>query len=117
MQTLYKFHAFFVILFVVIFILVLAAGDVTFATENTSWILEFFVEFLFGIWLVKVFNEDELLAKTATLFEIWLVSAGKILKGIRILTHKNFNPFSTNVPLLHPLFSGVIEVEHWLKMG
>ena len=35
MQTLYKFHAFFV-MFVVIFILVLAAGDVTFATENTS---------------------------------------------------------------------------------
>ena len=80
MQTLYKFHAFFVMLFVVIFILVLAAGDVTFATENTSWILEFFVEFLFGIWLVKVFNEDELLAKTATLFEIWLVSAGKFWK-------------------------------------
>ena len=36
MQTLHKFHAFFVMLFVVIFILVLAAGDVTFATENTS---------------------------------------------------------------------------------
>ena len=38
-----------------------------------------------------------------------------------------FNPFSTNVPLLYPLktsenigflmFLGVIEVEHWLKMG
>ena len=87
-------------LFVVIFILVLAAGDVTFATENTSWILEFFVEFLFGIWLVKVFNEDELLAKTATLFEIWLVSAGRILKTGGFL-----------------MFSGVIEVEHWLEMG
>ena len=36
----------------------------------------------------------------------------------------SFNPFSTNVPLLYPLetsgflmFSGRIEVEHWLKMG
>ena len=38
----------------------------------------------------------------------------------------NINPFSTNVPLLYPLktsenrrlmFSGSIEVEHWLKMG
>ena len=30
---------------------------------------------------------------------------------------KVFNPFSTNVPLLYFLmFSGGIEVEHWLKM-
>ena len=29
-----------------------------------------------------------------------------------------FNPLSINVPLLYPMmFSGVIEVEHWLKMG
>ena len=41
-----------------------------------------------------------------------------------VLTLMHLNPFSTNVPLLYPLktegflmFSGDIEVEHWLKLG
>ena len=57
------------------------------------------------------------------------VSTGKVLNAPSDLFSKirnQINPFSANVPLLYPLktsenciliFSGGIEVEHWLKMG
>ena len=37
--------------------------------------------------------------------------------NFQIIISFSVNPVSTNVPLLYPLKTGGIEVEHWLKMG
>ena len=55
----------------------------------------------------------------------WQIAQQPIsVKNVKFYEVRKFNPFSTNVSLIYPLktsgflmFSGGMEVEHWLKMG
>ena len=71
---------------------------------------------------IRIKHEWELSPKLSVLFRYYLLGVRFVIKRINC----HFNLFSTIVPLLYPLktskslrfliFSGGIEVEHWLKI-